>query len=391
VLEALLRTDVATTLPAVDICIVGAGVIGLALTRGLALNFPAKEIVLLEKNDQIGAETSSRNSEVIHAGIYYTPGSLKAALCIRGRELLYDYCQRRNIPYKRIGKLIVASNQESAALEQIQKRAWACGVESLQHLDRKQLQQMEPAVQADLALWSPDTGIVDSHRLMQQLLADAENAGATIVLRSQLLAADPLDSGGFRLQIRSGTEETVLHTGVLINCAGLHATEIARRISGLNTANIPDVEFIKGNYFSLGGRCPFSRLIYPVPDPLHRGLGVHATLDMAGQCRFGPDVELIPQVSAEQLDYAVDTGRAEAFAESIKRYYPAIDKSRLQPAYSGMRPRLRTENGQPADFLIQEPQANGLAGLWQLFGMESPGLTSSLAVADYVSARIGDY
>lgn len=382
-----LRTEHVESTPAVDVCIVGAGVVGLALARTLAITRPGLDILLLEKNNHVGTETSSRNSEVIHAGLYYAPDSLKAALCIRGADLLYQYCEQRGIAFKRIGKLIVADQHEIAALEQIQQRAQACGVSSLTLLDASGLKHKEPCVQADAALWSPDTGIVDSHALMQQLLLEAESAGVTLALRSSLLAAEPTDRG-FCLQIQSGSDAITLRSRLVINCAGLHAVDVARRIEGLPPERIPTVDFIKGNYLSLSGRSPFSHLIYPVPDPLHRGLGIHATLDMNDQCRFGPDIEALAGAPASDADYAVSTSRVPLFYAAIQRYYPAIRLDRLQPAYSGIRPRLRTSDGKPADFLIQSPEQSGIAGLWQLFGIESPGLTACLALAEHVSDRI---
>lgn len=385
---APLRTELHEALATVDVCIAGAGIVGLALARTLAIANPHKEIVLLEKNDCVGAETSSRNSEVIHAGIYYPAGSLKARLCVRGRELLYSYCQQRGVAHRRVGKLIVADQADSAALEQILQRAQTCGVNSLRMIERPELSRLEPQVNADLALWSPETGIVDSHALMQQLLLEAQDAGVTLALRSQLLAAEPDNTGGFTVSIRSGSDTLSLSARVLINCAGLHASEVARRIAGLAPATIPAVQFLKGNYFSLSGRSPFSHLIYPVPDPLHRGLGIHATLDLGGQCRFGPDIETLAESDPSALDYAVAPARLIAFERAIRRYYPALERDRLQPAYSGIRPRLRTADATAADFMIQDSSNGGLDGLWQLFGIESPGLTASLAIAEHVSTRI---
>lgn len=387
---ALLRIEVTDTLASVDVCIVGAGVIGLALAKTLASAYQGWDILLLEKNDQIGAETSSRNSEVIHAGIYYPVNSLKARLCIRGRELLYAYCEQRGIAHKRIGKLIVADRHESPALETIHQRARAAGVDSLQFLDRGALSQLEPQVKADIALWSPDTGIVDGHGLMQQLLLEAQDAGVTLALRSQFQAAEPMSQGGFCLKILSGHDTLNLNTRLLINCAGLHAAHIAHRIEGLSPQYIPTVDFVKGNYFSLAGRSPFSHLIYPVPDPLHRGLGVHATLDLGGQCRFGPDIEPLPDSRADEINFTVDPARLNEFEQAIRRYFPAINPDRLQPAYSGVRPRLRSTDGLAADFMIQDCTEHGMAGLWQLFGIESPGLTASLAIAEYITDRIGE-
>lgn len=383
---ARLRTDQSSSVPSIDICIVGAGVMGLALARELASAFPASELVLLEQHGQIGAETSSRNSEVIHAGIYYTPGSLKARTCVRGRELLYRYCEQHQIPHRRIGKLIVAARAESSALELIQQRARSNGVVSLQSLDKSQIQRLEPSVHADIALWSPDTGIVDSHQLMLRFCQEAEASGATLALRSSLLRAEVLEKQhGFRLQIQSGADRMTMDTRVLINCAGLHAAAVAARIDGLDSAYVPQMEFIKGNYMSLSGKSPFQHLIYPVPDPAQRGLGIHATLDMAGQCRFGPDIEPV-----ETLDYTVDSTRIALFEKAIRQYYPALEVNRLQTAYAGIRPRLKSGSAGAPDFVIQDAQTHGLAGLWQLFGIESPGLTASIALAEHVRALVRD-
>lgn len=378
------RNDTTQPAPAIDICIVGAGVVGLALARELAISFPAKEIVVLEQHAHIGQETSSRNSEVIHAGIYYPPGSLKAQTCVRGRELLYQYCQQQNIPHKRIGKLIVASHSESAALERIQQRALANGVESLQLLNKNRIKQLEPAVLADLALWSPDTGIIDSHSLMNSFLREAEAMGVTLALHSQLVRAEVRDNDqGLRLCIQSGPDAMALDTRILINCAGLHAVAVGSRIEGLAADTLPVMDFIKGNYMSLTGRSPFKHLIYPVPDAAHRGLGIHATLDMADQCRFGPDIEPV-----SNLEFTVDSSRTPLFEQAIKRYYPGLDVNRLQTAYAGIRPRLRLADGAVPDFDIQAKNTHGVTGLWQLFGIESPGLTASMALAEQVRESV---
>lgn len=383
---APLRINQASPVPTIDICIVGAGVVGLALARELARVFPSKEIVVLEKHDQIGQETSSRNSEVIHAGIYYPPDSLKARACVRGRELLYHYCEQHQIPCKRTGKLIVAREKDGQALDDILRRASANGVESLQLLDKRQIHQMEPAISADIALWSPETGIVDSHSLMHSFLHEAQSRGTTVALRSQLLRAEVLGNDrGFKLHIQSGPDGMTLHTRILLNCAGLHAATVASTIEGLPTDAIPAMDYIKGNYLSYSGKSPFTHLIYPVPDPAQRGLGIHATLDMAGQCRFGPDIEPVTH-----LEYTIDEKRISLFDIEIRRYYPELDTSRLQTAYAGIRPRLKTSSGVIPDFIVQGKQAHGAAGLWQLFGIESPGLTASMALAEQVRELIED-
>ena len=377
---APLRIDTTTKAPAIDICIVGAGVVGLALARELSGAFPAKEILLLERHDEAGQETSSRNSEVIHAGIYYPPGSLKAVTCIRGRNLLYDYCAQHQIPHKRIGKLLVASEAESSTLENIQRRAQANGVESLQLLDKWQIRALEPAVKADVALWSPETGIVDSHSLMQCLLREAQARGVTFARCSVFAGAAVLpDHRGIRLSIESVGESMLLDTRVLINSAGLYATEVARCIEGIRPDAVPEIDYIKGNYLGLSGKSPFTHLIYPAPDPAQRGLGIHATLDLAGQCRFGPDIEPV-----STIDFSVDESRIPLFAQAILKYYPGLQQARLQPAYAGIRPRIRTAAAAIADFVIQDVSKHDVAGLWQLFGIESPGLTASMALAEHV-------
>lgn len=383
---APLRTNKTSSVPAVDICIVGAGVIGLALARELSSAFPNKDIVVLEQHRHIGQETSSRNSEVIHAGIYYPSGSLKALSCVRGRELLYHYCRQQQIPHKRIGKLIVASGLETATLENIQQRALNNGVESLCVLDQKQIRSMEPAVQADIALWSPDTGIVDSHSLMQSFLHEAQSNGVMLALQTEMQRAEVLaNNNGFRLQIQSGADAMILDTRVLLNCAGLHAARVASSIEGLAAAVIPEMEFMKGNYLSYAGKSPFTHLIYPVPDANQRGLGIHATLDMAGQCRFGPDIEPVAD-----LDFTIDESRIPLFEKEIRRYYPGLAGHRLQTAYAGIRPRLKTNAGVIPDFVIQDYVVHGVTGLWQMFGIESPGLTASMALAEHIRGLVSE-
>jgi L-2-hydroxyglutarate oxidase LhgO len=383
VLEVPLPSDQTTAGDSVDICIVGAGVIGLALARELVSAFPSRQILVLEQHSHIGMETSSHNSEVIHAGIYYAPGSLKARCCVRGKELLYDYCNTLSIPYKRTGKLIVANRTEQSALEAILQRAQANGVNTLQFIEKDQIAAMEPNVHADIALWSPETGIIDSHDYMQHLLREAQSGGVVLACRTKLLQTQATDQDGFELRLQSGAEELTLRTRVLINCAGLHAVSVAGAIDGLDPACIPHIQFIKGSYMRLSGKSPFTHLIYPVPDPAYRGLGIHATLDLGGQCRFGPDIEAV-----NSLDLSVDPARIPLFEKEIRRYYPELDAQRLHTDYAGIRPRLITNNGEPADFLIQNADKHRISGLWQLFGMESPGLTASLAVAELVASEI---
>ncbi|MBC54049.1 MAG: FAD-dependent oxidoreductase [Gammaproteobacteria bacterium] len=371
-----------------DVCIVGAGIIGLSLARAVSERWPKASIVVLEQNAGIGQETSSRNSEVIHAGLYYPPGSLKSRLCVRGNALLYEYCAQHYIPHQRLGKLIVAQAGEEAALENVLASAQACGVASLRSLTKAEISALEPRLQSAAALWSPDTGIVDSHALMQRLQQEAEQNGALIAPHSRFLAAHCQGPGVFDVDVDAGdtaggdSEPFRLRCRMLINCAGLAAHQVAGAISGIDKSLIPERHLVKGHYFALSGRSPFRHLIYPVPDASHRGLGIHATLDLAGQCRFGPDIEPITDV-----DYTVDESRKSAFADAIRRYYPALDETRLHADYAGIRPRLGSAY---ADFMIQDEYVHGCPGLIQLFGIESPGLTASLALAELVTLKLQD-
>jgi L-2-hydroxyglutarate oxidase LhgO len=360
----------------VDAIVVGAGVVGLAVARALAL--AGREVVILEAEDAIGTHTSSRNSEVIHAGIYYPQGSLKARSCVAGKELLYAYCVAHGVPHRRSGKLIVATDEKQLSdLEGMQKKAHANGVTDVVWMTREQAVALEPAVSCVAALYSPSTGIIDSHALMLAYLGDAEDRGAMLALNTHLVGAQVI-AEGFVVH----TNEMDVQCRVLINSAGLRAPSVARRIEGFPEKFIPREFYAKGNYYSLGGRSPFSRLVYPVPEP--GGLGVHVTLDLAGQARFGPDVEWV-----ERIDYAVDAKRAERFYAAIRRYWPALPDGALAPGYSGIRPKTAGP-GEPApDFAVQGPRAHGVPGLVQLFGIESPGLTSSLALAAMVLDELG--
>lgn len=367
-----------------DICIVGAGIVGLALARYLSAHWPKASVLVLEQNVGTGQETSSRNSEVIHAGLYYPPGSLKARLCIRGNALLYDFCTRHDIPHQRLGKLIVAQSGEEPALEQLLASAQACGIDSLTPLSRQDMARLEPQLQASAALWSPDTGIIDSHVLMHRLQHEAELNGVLVATQSRLLRAVCQGPGVFDVDVEARGEDTPfrLRSRMLINCAGLSASQVAAAIGGIDQSLIPALHLVKGHYFALSGRSPFRHLIYPVPDTRHRGLGIHATLDMAGQCRFGPDIEPV-----STIDYSVDESRRTAFAEAIRTYYPDLDETRLQATYAGIRPRLGSAY---ADFMIQDEYVHGCPGLIQLFGIESPGLTASLALAELVTLKLQD-
>ena len=363
----------------VETVVVGAGVVGLAIARELAL--AGREVVIVESEAAIGTGTSSRNSEVIHAGIYYEPGSLKARLCVEGRRRLYEYCERRGIAHRRCGKLIVATSPgDGRALDRIHARAAASGVGDLRRLDGQEARALEPALVCHEALLSPSTGIVDSHGLMLALLGEAQDHGAVLAVHSRLDRA-VREGGGFRLLVESEGDETELACRELVNAAGLGANALAARIDGLPPSFAPVLRLAKGSYFSLSGRCPFGRLIYPLPG--EAGLGVHLTLDLAGQGRFGPDVEWVNGV-----DYTVDPRRADGFYAEIRRYWPGLADGALLPAYSGVRPKLVGPDDAAADFRIDGPAAHGLPGLVNLLGIESPGLTSSLAIGAHVRALL---
>ena len=362
----------------VDSLVIGAGVIGLAVARALAL--AGREVLIVERNERFGMETSSRNSEVIHAGLYYPRDSLMARCCVEGRVALYDYARARGVPHARLGKLIVATNEdERGQLEAIRARAAANGVDDLRVLSAGEARAMEPALACVGALHSPSTGIVDSHAYMLALLGDAEAEGATLACRAPFVSARAI-AGGFEVEI-GGEEPTRLACRTLVNAAGLHAPAVARAIAPTPRELTPREYFARGVYFTLAGRAPFSRLIYPVPAP--GGLGTHLTLDMGGQARFGPDVEWI-----DAIDYTVDPRRAAAFYTAIRRYWPDLPDGALQPGYAGVRPKI-SGPGEPArDFVIQGPAVHGVAGLVHLFGIESPGLTASLAIAGRVAALL---
>lgn len=355
----------------VDTVIIGAGVVGLAIARELAI--AGREVVILEAEDAIGTHTSSRNSEVIHAGIYYPQGSLKARACVEGKALLYAYCDSHGVPYRRCGKLIVAANAaQHGELEAIRTKAHANGVTDVEWMTREAAIALEPQLACVAALVSPSTGIIDSHALMLAYLGDAEAHGAMLALKSPLLRA-AVRADGFEIET-GGAAAMRLHARTLVNSAGLTAPGVARRIEGFPAAQVPREFYAKGNYYSLAGRSPFSRLVYPVPEP--GGLGVHLTLDLGGQARFGPDVEWV-----ESIEYSVDPGRAERFYAAIRRYWPALADGALAPGYAGIRPKTAGPGEAAPDFHIQGPGEHGVAGLVNLFGIESPGLTASLALA----------
>lgn len=359
----------------VDCVVVGAGVIGLAVARRLALT--GREVIVLEEAEGIGTVTSSRNSEVIHAGIYYPAGSWMARMCVAGKHALYRYCDERGIPYRNCGKLIVATTPaESEKLQSIRAHAEANGVADMQTLPGEAARALEPALNCDAALLSPSTGIIDSHAYMLALRGEAEAAGAAFAFYTPLQRARATAG---RVELETGGETPMsLACDLLINAAGLNAPAVARTIEGMPIELIPVPYLAKGNYFSCSARAPFSRLIYPVPEP--GGLGVHLTLDMAGQARFGPDVEWV-----DSIDYSVDPARAEKFYPAIRKYWPTLPDGALMPSYSGMRPKIVPPAVARQDFLMQGPREHGVPGLINLFGIESPGLTSSLAIAGHVA------
>ena len=359
--------------------VVGAGVVGLAVARALAL--AGREVLVLEAAEGIGTETSSRNSEVIHAGIYYPAGSLMARTCVAGKHALYAYCIERGIAHRRCGKLIVATSAaEGQQLAGIRARAAANGVADLKLLSAAEAVALEPNLRCTAALLSPSTGIVDSHGFMLALQGDAENAGAMFAFRSPVLGGRA-EAGGIVLGV-GGAEPMTLACGLVVNSAGLHAPALARAIAGMPAGLVPTPYYAKGNYFTLSGRSPFSRLIYPVPVP--GGLGVHLTIDLGGQARFGPDVEWI-----DGIDYTVDPHRADVFYDAVRRYWPGLKQGALQPGYAGIRPKIVPPSVARQDFVVQGPETHGIAGLINLFGIESPGLTASLALAEHVLTLAG--
>lgn len=356
--------------------VIGAGVVGLAVARALALQ--GREVLVLEAGPRFGEGLSSRNSEVIHGGLYYPEQSLKAKLCVQGRQALYDYCQTRQLPFRKCGKWIVAREEEVDQLTRIKDQAQKNGV-VLDLIGGRSLSKQLPHVVAAAALHSPETGIIDSHALMLSLLGELEDAGGQLVCHAPVerIVTEP---GGYGLQV-GGAGACWLKADQVVNSAGLAAVPLASGWDGMPGDLVPVQRFARGVYFSYSGHHPFQSLIYPVPEP--GGLGVHLTLDMAGQARFGPDVEWI-----ESPDYTVGPRRAEAFARSISRWWPDLDSDRLQPAYAGVRPKLHGPDQSFADFEIQGPDVHGLPGVVHLFGIESPGLTASLAIAERVAGML---
>jgi len=361
-----------------DVVIIGAGVVGLAIARQLAL--AGREVLVLEANESFGLETSSRNSGVIHAGIYYAPNSLKALCCVRGKQRIYDYCEKRHVAHSRCGKLIIATSaDQQEQLKALHDNAINSGVNDLQWLEQVRVNELEPNVRASAALFSPSTGIIDVHGLMLALLADLEAAGSMLVTRSRVLRGKSTDQG-VELKVNNGGEYTLCARHV-VNAAGHGASSIARRIAGFPAQHIPVVYPIRGHYFEHAGKLPFSRLIYPLPGKT--GLGVHVTIDLAGQFRFGPDTEY-----CDTLDYQFDESRKPRFAEAIRNWYPGLDESRLQPGYVGIRPNLQEPGETFRDFVISGPCDHGVNSLINLFGIDSPGLTACMALAEETAAKI---
>lgn len=365
----------------VDALVIGAGAVGLAVARALARS--GFETIVAESGNAIGQGVSSRNSEVIHAGLYYPPGSLKARLCVRGNELLYALCASHGVDYRKCGKLTVANSAaEQVALRELQQRASANGVPVL-WLDAAQAKALEPALRCDAALLSTSTGVVDSHGFMLALQGDLERAGGMVALRSAVNSARVTQTGPHVVRMADGSE---LQARVLVNSAALHACSLARRFEGLQPRFVPREFFAKGNYYSLAARVPFSHLIYPAP--ADAWLGVHLTLDLGGQAKFGPDLEWLRVDSPEQIDYTVDPGRADGFYAEVRRYWPGLPDGALAPSYSGVRPKIHGPGEAAADFRIDGPALHGVPGLVNLFGIESPGLTSALAIAEVVAQLV---
>lgn len=360
-----------------DCIVIGAGVVGLAVARAMAM--AGREVIVLEAADAIGTATSSRNSEVIHAGIYYPEGSLKARLCVEGRRQMYQFCDSHGVSAKKTTKLVFAADEsEIAGLKNLQTHAEKNDVQ-LEWLSASEARTLEPNLDCASALLSPETGIVDSHSFMLALQGDAERHGAVIAFNSPVIKGRATDDG-IELTV-GGAEETVLEGKIAINCAGLGAQEISQSLEGVSKTSVPALHYAKGSYFYLSGKAPFSRLIYPLPGSA--SLGLHYTLDLSGQGRFGPDIEWV-----DSIDYAVDSSKADHFYQSVRKYWPALTDGSLSPGYSGIRPKLQSQGSPAKDFCIQFPPETGCSGYCALYGIESPGLTSSLAIADYVMEHL---
>lgn len=362
----------------VDCIVIGAGVVGLAVARAVALT--GREVVILEKADIIGSETSSRHSEVIHAGIYYAQDSLKARFCVAGKKAMYEFCDVHGVAYNRCGKIIVATDEaQLPELERLKSNAAANGVEDLEWMTPAEVTEMEPAVYCVGALLSPSTGILDSHAYMLALQGDAEAAGAMTAFMTPVVGGRVMNDG-IRIDC-GGAAPMSLVADTVINSAGLWAQSIAAGIAGVPADTVPPTYYCKGNYYTLSGKPPFRRPVYPVPEKA--GLGVHVTVDLGGQVRFGPDVEWV-----DGIDYDVDPARADKFYAAVRKYYPALQDGAIQPGYSGIRPKIQAPHEAARDFLVQGPDDHGVPGLINLYGIESPGMTSSLAIADFVQKLI---
>ncbi|ESR24208.1 NAD(P)/FAD-dependent oxidoreductase [Lutibaculum baratangense] len=361
-----------------DTVVIGGGVVGLAVAAGLARR--GREVVLLEATRELGSGTSSRNSEVIHAGIYYPTGSLKARLCVEGARRLYDWCDTHGVPTRRVGKLIVATDEaEARALAALRAKAAENGVD-LRPLSAAEARTLEPEITCVAALHSPNTGIVDSHALMLSFQGELEDRGGSVAFGAEVLGGGAAEGDMVRVHV-GGADELTLAARTVVNCSGLWAQRVS---AAFGARNIPELHLAKGNYFGLSGKPPFRGLVYPMP--VDGGLGVHYTVDMAGQGRFGPDVEWLDHDDPARIDYAVDPSRGDGFYAAIRRYWPGLPDASLVPAYSGVRPKVGARGGPAGDFLLHGPRETGLPGYISLYGIESPGLTSSLAIA----ARVGD-
>ncbi|CAK0783296.1 hypothetical protein CVIRNUC_006495 [Coccomyxa viridis] len=365
-----------------DAVVVGAGIVGLAIGRALALT--GRKVIVLEAADAIGTFTSSRNSEVVHSGIYYAPGSLKAKLSVDGNlNRLEPYCREHGVPFRRLGKLLVATDESQIGkLRELQENGRKNGVH-LEWLEREEALKIEPHLHCVAALWSPNTAIVDSHRLMSEFQGDIESRGGSVALNSSAVSGG-VSGGRLSLDVRDSSTGEVTHLApsILVNTAGLQAQEVAGMLRGLPAEQVPKRYLARGCYFSLSGKPPFKHLIYPMPE--EGGLGAHLTLDLAGQAKFGPDVEWV-----DSIDYTVDPGRAEGFYHTIRRYWPSLPDGALQPSYSGIRPKVSGPGDPNADFRIEGPKQHGIKGLVNLFGIESPGLTASMSIGDYVKDLLG--
>jgi len=360
----------------IDCAVIGAGVVGLAIARRLALE--GREVVILEAEEAFGTHTSSRNSEVIHAGIYYPTGSLKARLCVAGRIALYRYCAEHDVDHRRIGKLVVATDEDQiAALHEYRRQAEINGVTDLKMLNAREVAALEPEVRGVAGFLSPSTGIIDSHGLMLSYLGEAQARGAALALASPVTGGAVADQG-IVLDV-GGREATQVVCRSVVNSAGFHAQAVARSIAGIPPTTIPPTYYAIGHYYALAGKAPFRRLVYPVAR--QDWLGVHVTIDLGGQVKFGPDFKWI-----ERIDYRFDESREAAFYEAIRRYYPGLKDGTLQPGYTGIRPKIAGPGKAAPDFVIQGPRDHGVPGLINLYGIESPGLTASLAIADHVAA-----